>query len=117
MFIGRLRRAVNKTKFILGFDIRSESEGSNPSSRGRLQRAMSYHSQEDDVDQRAELFIANFYRLQLERQVSLDLRYCRGNSFESRSPRWLERLEAEDFSSNYQIAHEQKSQNNIPWMH
>ncbi|KAI4377235.1 hypothetical protein MLD38_014900 [Melastoma candidum] len=121
--LGRLWRAVNKIKFILGFDIRrwlpfvssrrrlpsfsdrpglracvdenwndsfSESEGSTTPSRGRLLRTTSYpssSSQEDDVDKMAELFIANFYeRLQLERQVSLDLRYCRGNSLESRSP-------------------------------
>lgn len=38
---------------------------------------------DDDVDQRAELFIANFYRqLRMERQVSLQLRYVRGNSWD-----------------------------------
>ncbi|KAI4376809.1 hypothetical protein MLD38_014526 [Melastoma candidum] len=59
----------------------SESERSLCPSGGRLQRTTSYSS-EDDVDKRAELFIANFYRrLQLERQVSLDLRYCKRNSF------------------------------------
>ncbi|CAO2202045.1 unnamed protein product [Urochloa humidicola] len=36
-----------------------------------------------DIDQRAEQFIANFYRqLQMERQVSLQLRYVRGNSWD-----------------------------------
>ncbi|XP_066353458.1 uncharacterized protein [Miscanthus floridulus] len=41
---------------------------------------------DDDIDQRAELFIANFYRqLRMERQVSLQLRYVRGNSWD-RSP-------------------------------
>lgn len=50
------------------------------SSRG-LQRTASYAS-EDDVDKRAEAFISNFYRqLRIERQVSLELQYCRGNSF------------------------------------
>ncbi|WMV40334.1 hypothetical protein MTR67_033719 [Solanum verrucosum] len=33
---------------------------------------------EKDVDQRAEMFIANFRRqLRLERQISLELRYCK----------------------------------------
>ncbi|KAB1204228.1 hypothetical protein CJ030_MR8G028309 [Morella rubra] len=51
-----------------------------------LQRTKSY-PYEDDVDQRAEMFISNFYRqLQIERQISLELRYCRGNSFNSISP-------------------------------
>ncbi|XP_030535571.2 uncharacterized protein LOC115744494 [Rhodamnia argentea] len=64
-----------------------EYEDSPGSSRGLgLQRTMSYPS-EDDVDKRAEMFIANFHRqLQLERQISMELRYCRGNSFQSRSP-------------------------------
>ncbi|CAL5005948.1 unnamed protein product [Urochloa decumbens] len=39
-----------------------------------------------DIDRRAEQFIANFYKqLQMERQVSLQLRYVRGNSWD-RSP-------------------------------
>ncbi|RLN03904.1 hypothetical protein C2845_PM13G18920 [Panicum miliaceum] len=38
---------------------------------------------DDDIDQRAEHFIANFYRqLQMERQVSLQLRYVRGDSWD-----------------------------------
>jgi hypothetical protein len=38
---------------------------------------------DDDIDQRAEQFIANFYRqLQMERQVSLQLRYVRRNSWD-----------------------------------
>ncbi|XP_066327018.1 uncharacterized protein [Miscanthus floridulus] len=38
---------------------------------------------DDDIDQRAELFIANFYRqLRMERQVSLELRYVRGNRWD-----------------------------------
>ncbi|XP_022987374.1 uncharacterized protein LOC111484948 [Cucurbita maxima] len=61
-------------------DIIESSEHSNSSSRGGLQRTPSYAS-EDDVDKRAEAFIANFYRqLRIERQVSLELQYCRGNS-------------------------------------
>ncbi|KAF8704475.1 hypothetical protein HU200_031428 [Digitaria exilis] len=38
---------------------------------------------DDDIDRRAEQFIANFYKqLQMERQVSLQLRYVRGNSWD-----------------------------------
>ncbi|KAL6539668.1 hypothetical protein OROHE_011439 [Orobanche hederae] len=55
------------------------------SSRGRcLQRTISYPSSEDDIDKRADAFIANFYKqLQYERQISLELRYCRGDSLDS----------------------------------
>ncbi|XP_057957499.1 uncharacterized protein LOC131150661 [Malania oleifera] len=59
----------------------------------RLERARSYasaggssfSSSDGDVDRKADMFIANFYRqLRLERQISLELRYYRrGNSFES----------------------------------
>ncbi|PIA28647.1 hypothetical protein AQUCO_06800073v1 [Aquilegia coerulea] len=51
----------------------------------QLQRTMSLHiSSDEDIDDRAELFISNFYRqLQIERQISLELQYCRGNSMES----------------------------------
>ncbi|KAL5549104.1 hypothetical protein UlMin_004335 [Ulmus minor] len=55
-----------------------------------LRRTTSYPSppsDQDDVDQRAEMFIANFRRqLRIERQISLELRYGRENSFEWRSP-------------------------------
>ncbi|KAL4654621.1 hypothetical protein ACB092_01G393700 [Castanea dentata] len=61
-------------------------EDSVGSSRPGIQRTMSFPS-EDDVDKRAEMFIANFYRqLQIERQISLELQYCRGNSFKLISP-------------------------------
>jgi|UniRef100_A0A2N9IN00 hypothetical protein len=113
----RLKRAVVKIKFLLNFDLNRwhlasvlghassskrqisfndrpglraacsddiESEESG-FSRG-IQRTMSFPS-EDDVDKRAEMFIANFYRqLKIERQISLELHYCRGNSFNSISP-------------------------------
>ncbi|KAF8769415.1 hypothetical protein HU200_006444 [Digitaria exilis] len=50
----------------------STSSGGSPSAAG-----------DDDIDQRAELFITNFYKqLQMERQVSLQLRYVRGNSWD-----------------------------------
>lgn len=66
-----------------------EDLGSSMGSQRHLQRTISYPSDQDDVDQRAEMFIANFRRqLQIERQVSLELRYCRGNSFELASPWW-----------------------------
>jgi hypothetical protein len=48
-----------------------------------IQRARSFAS-DDDIDKRAEIFIANFRRqLRLERQVSLELSYSRsrGSSF------------------------------------
>ena len=58
------------------------------SSRSGIQRTISCPS-EDDVDKRADMFIANFYhQLQIERQISLELQYCRGNSFKLISP-WL----------------------------
>lgn len=55
---------------------------------GGISRTTSFpSSSEDDIDKRAEMFIANFYRqLRIERQVSLELRYCRGDSFDSASP-------------------------------
>ncbi|RWV98389.1 hypothetical protein GW17_00038770 [Ensete ventricosum] len=49
-------------------------------------RSISDASSGDDIDQRAERFIDNFYRqLRMERQVSLELSYCRETSLE-RSP-------------------------------
>ncbi|XP_050375267.1 uncharacterized protein LOC126792830 [Argentina anserina] len=63
-----------------------EDSGSSRGSR-HLQRTISYPSDQDDIDQRAEMFIANFRRqLQIERQISLELSYCRGNSFQLASP-------------------------------
>uniref|UniRef100_M1BC74 Uncharacterized protein n=1 Tax=Solanum tuberosum TaxID=4113 RepID=M1BC74_SOLTU len=60
------------------------AKNANNGSFKGLQRTMSYPSSEDDIDKRAEMFIANFYnQLKLERQISLELRYCRGNSFGS----------------------------------
>ncbi|OWM84342.1 uncharacterized protein LOC116193591 [Punica granatum] len=123
--LGRLRKAVNKVRFLLNFrlhrwissgalggsishrrlsfgdrpglwlcadevesgDARSGSY-SSPSRRLSLQRTISSPTYSDqycyDVDKKADMFIANFYRqLQLERQISLELRYCRGNSLGS----------------------------------
>lgn len=54
--------------------------GSSSSSHG-IQRTISFPSSEDDVDKRAEMFIANFYRqLRMERQVSLELSYHRDST-------------------------------------
>ncbi|KAE9462433.1 hypothetical protein C3L33_05643, partial [Rhododendron williamsianum] len=64
-----------------------DSPASGSSRGGGISRTTSLQSSEDDIDKRAEMFIANFYRqLKLERQVSLQLRYCRGDSFDSASP-------------------------------
>ncbi|XP_057949144.1 uncharacterized protein LOC131144479 [Malania oleifera] len=124
--LSRLRRAVKKVTFLLGFSVNrwcltsvlggvwtyrgkrrlsfrdrpglractygdeaesgsGSSLGSNSCS-GRLERTRSYPMVED-IDKKAEMFIANFYRqLQIERQVSLELHYCRGNGFSSVSP-------------------------------
>ncbi|KAL7134392.1 hypothetical protein ABFS83_11G023800 [Erythranthe nasuta] len=119
LLLGKLRRAVNKIKFLLDFNVSrwklasivgaissnsrrlsfndkpglmafvedSGPENSPGLSKG-LQRSTSYqleNNQDDyNIDERADAFIANFYKqLQLERQISLELRYYRGNSFDS----------------------------------
>ncbi|CAH8338084.1 unnamed protein product [Eruca vesicaria subsp. sativa] len=59
------------------------------SSRGALYRARSYDpSSDEDIDHKAEMFIANFYKqLKIERQISLELKYLGNNqSFNYRSP-------------------------------
>lgn len=68
----------------------TDSEGSVSTTPSRsLQRTISCPSSDDDIDKRAEMFIANFRRqLQLERQISLQLRYRREPSFELISP-WI----------------------------
>ncbi|XP_028775362.1 uncharacterized protein LOC114732233 [Neltuma alba] len=120
--LSRLRRVVNKVRFLLSSAVLSrtwqiasfirrasslprrhlsftdrspsglmicnsdEVTNTSPESLGssnRLIRTTSYPSDDDDIDKRAEIFINNFRRqLQLERQISLQLRYCRTNSFE-----------------------------------
>ncbi|KAL1371997.1 hypothetical protein HN51_002167 [Arachis hypogaea] len=74
---------------ICSSDNETDSEAS--ASRGPgpgLQRTISYPStDEDDIDRRAEMFIANFRKqLRMERQISLQLRYHREHSFELISP-------------------------------
>ncbi|KAL6344717.1 hypothetical protein AAG906_002623 [Vitis piasezkii] len=75
------RLSFNDRPGLIGcVDDDSETEESGLGSR--LLRASSCISDQDDVDKRADAFIANFYRqLRLERQVSLELRYRRGKSF------------------------------------
>ncbi|KDP33450.1 hypothetical protein JCGZ_07021 [Jatropha curcas] len=109
--VGHLKRAVKKLNFLLSFNLRQwrlasilhnasksrrrlsfndrlglhgcieDVESDQNKSVRALQKTRSYASQED-IDQRAEIFISNFRRqLLLERQVSLQIRYNRGNSF------------------------------------
>ncbi|GMH16639.1 hypothetical protein Nepgr_018480 [Nepenthes gracilis] len=121
--LGRLRRAVNKLKFLINFnidyinrpwsfapmigaltgkrrrrrlsfndrpglrscsaDITEACASASPSPPQLIQRTASFPL-EEDVDKRADAFIENFHRqLRLERQISLELRYCRANSFDS----------------------------------
>ncbi|KAL7138062.1 hypothetical protein ABFS83_10G137200 [Erythranthe nasuta] len=114
VLIGRLKRAVKKIKFLLDYNVNrlklasmiggspskrrlsfNEKPGligcvedpdtyEEPGSARSLHRTVSYPS-EDDVDNRADAFITNFYKqLQFERQISLELRYYnRDNSFGS----------------------------------
>lgn len=43
----------------------------------QYRRTISYASEDDDIDKKAEIFIANFRRqLRLERRVSFELQYC-----------------------------------------
>ncbi|XP_047165941.1 uncharacterized protein LOC124835106 [Vigna umbellata] len=64
----------------------TDSEGLISPPAQTLQRTISGPS-DDDIDKRAEMFITNFRRqLQMERQISLQLRYCRENSLELVSP-------------------------------
>ncbi|WJZ84969.1 hypothetical protein VitviT2T_004541 [Vitis vinifera] len=86
----RVRAAMKKRPRRLSFNDRpgligcvdDDSETEESGLGSRLLRASSCISDQDDVDKRADAFIANFYRqLRLERQVSLELRYRRGKSF------------------------------------
>ncbi|PIN03407.1 hypothetical protein CDL12_24061 [Handroanthus impetiginosus] len=113
LLLSKLKRAVKKIKFLLNFNVNSWKLASiigkssskrrlsfndrpglqafmedpdpndDPGSSRGLHRTISYPSSEDDIDKRAEAFIANFYKqLRYERQISLELRYYRANSFE-----------------------------------
>ncbi|KAJ4709335.1 DUF761 domain-containing protein [Melia azedarach] len=99
--LSRLGNAVKKVKFLLNTNLhrcRIASTIGASSGKRRLSfkdrsglraytddSAVSFSSyqSEDDIDKRAEMFIANFRKqLRIERQVSLNLRHCRTNSFE-----------------------------------
>ncbi|KZV29576.1 hypothetical protein F511_00854 [Dorcoceras hygrometricum] len=61
----------------------SDSSGDHFGSNRQLHRTQSYPP-EDDIDKRADAFIEKFRnQLKYERQISLQLRYYRGNSFDS----------------------------------
>lgn len=85
-----LRRASGLSGRHLSFNNRSptgliicSNEDSASSPAGGLVRTTSSSSSEDDIDKRAEMFINNFRRqLRMERQISLQLRHCRTDSFE-----------------------------------
>ncbi|CAI9782957.1 unnamed protein product [Fraxinus pennsylvanica] len=86
--LSKRRLSFNDRPGLRAFMEESEPNNCDPpgSSSKELQRTTSYPS-EDDIDNRADKFIANFYKqLQLERQISLELKYYRGNSFDSASP-------------------------------
>lgn len=70
--------------------LRIRFQGDEQINRDRIhtvqyRRTMSYnYASEDDIDIRAEIFIANFRRqLSLERRVSWEPRYCARDCFES----------------------------------
>ncbi|KAG6390592.1 hypothetical protein SASPL_148330 [Salvia splendens] len=104
--VNRLKRAVKKITFLLDFNINrwklaassskrrlslsfADKPGiraclDEPDSSRSLQRTISYQSSDDDVDTKADAFIANFYKqLQFERQISLELRYCKADTINS----------------------------------
>ncbi|XP_051204922.1 uncharacterized protein [Lolium perenne] len=74
--VSRTSSAAYSRSASSGAETSSSTSGSGSSPAG-----------DDDIDRRAELFIANFYRhIQMERQVSLQLRYCRADSMQDRTP-------------------------------
>ncbi|KAJ8504472.1 hypothetical protein OPV22_005358 [Ensete ventricosum] len=104
-----LRRAIQKVRFLLSFDATrwmASSLNRSPLVSRRLSftagpslldctdddgyeagssssRSLNGASSDDDINQRADRFIENFYQqLRMERQVSLQLRYCRKKSLE-----------------------------------
>ncbi|KAL1217490.1 hypothetical protein V5N11_004663 [Cardamine amara subsp. amara] len=70
------------------FTDKDNEPDSTGSPRGTLWRTGSYDpSSDEDIDSKAEKFIANFYKqLKIERQISLELKYCNNKSFNFRSP-------------------------------
>ncbi|KAJ8448777.1 hypothetical protein Cgig2_011398 [Carnegiea gigantea] len=81
-----------------GLSFRGFSEDSKRGPRGSLSSWRSFSrirsSQDyennvgDDVDTRADVFIENFHRqLRMERQISLELRYCRNSDNNGTKPK------------------------------
>ncbi|KAG2299631.1 hypothetical protein Bca4012_011202 [Brassica carinata] len=85
-----LRFSFNDRPGLAAACAEENEQDSTGSSKGALYRAGSYDpSSDEDIDNKAEMFIANFYKqLKIERQISLELKYCLGNnqSFNYRSP-------------------------------
>ncbi|KAL9339384.1 hypothetical protein Peur_068399 [Populus x canadensis] len=83
----RHQLSFNDRPGLRGCEDIDDEEPEDPGSSKGLHRTISYQS-EDDIDKRAEMFIENFRRqLQIERQISLELKYFQGlNSFKSISP-------------------------------
>ncbi|CAN6870517.1 unnamed protein product [Brassica oleracea var. botrytis] len=87
-----LRFSFNDRPGLAAACAEENEQDSTASSRWALYRAGSYDpSSDEDIDNKAEMFIANFYKqLKIERQISLELKYCLGNnqnqSFYYRSP-------------------------------
>lgn len=74
----------DRTLGLHGICIKNDEQTNYSNNENRaLERTRSYGYEDDDIDRRAEIFIANFRRqLVMERQVSLQLRYSGGgNSF------------------------------------
>jgi len=70
-------RSLSRASSAAASSPEAASRGGSPASSGG----------DSDVDRRADLFISNFRRhLEMERQVSLQLRYVRLNSWEDRTP-------------------------------
>ncbi|KAJ4813601.1 cotton fiber protein [Rhynchospora pubera] len=68
---------------LYGWASNSASVSRTTSNASQVTRTSSNVSSSDDIDKRAEIFITNFYKhIQMERQVSLELRYCREQSLE-----------------------------------
>ncbi|KAL3746079.1 hypothetical protein ACJRO7_015089 [Eucalyptus globulus] len=84
----RRRLSFNDRPGLTGCTDNGRSVSESSGSRQELQRTMScLLSSEDDIDKRVDMFISNFHRqLRMERQISLQLRYCRANSLGAMSP-------------------------------
>ncbi|KAL5973985.1 hypothetical protein ACLOJK_030645 [Asimina triloba] len=78
----RRQLSFNDSSGLIDFIAEVESEDSGMGS-SPIQRTRSDASSSDDIDKRADIFIASFYKhIQMERQVSLQLRYANGGGLE-----------------------------------